>query len=68
MSDLARLRREAGRTQVQVAVEAGVSPPTVRAYERAGAAGVPDERLRQRVERVFDELRLEVAQRRRRAA
>lgn len=48
-----RARKRAGKTQLEAAVAAKVSPQLVRAFEKHGPAVIDDERIRHRLEQVF---------------
>lgn len=56
-TDLASIRRQAGVSQNEAAVRAGVAIPTARIFEMAGPHAVLDEAKRAALIRVYDEFR-----------
>lgn len=56
MTQLQKIRKAAGVSQVEVAVRAGVSPPTARNFEKFGDGAVEDERKLARLKAVYEQL------------
>ena len=61
MTELQKIRKDAGITQVEAAVRAGVSPNTARAYERFGGRAVPELAKRARLDAVYSGFRIHIA-------
>jgi transcriptional regulator with XRE-family HTH domain len=61
MTNLQKIRKAAGVTQNEVAVRAGVSPPTARNFERFGPEAVDDESKRSRLEAVYNAIKSQQA-------
>ena len=68
VTELQRIRKAAGVTQVEAAVRAGVSPLTARNFERFGEAAVEDEAKCASLVAVFAAFKVEAEQRGRSAA
>lgn len=61
MTELQRIRKAAGLTQIEVAVRARVSPPTARNFERFGPRAVSDEDKCARLQATYESLKAETA-------
>ena len=57
MSEYQQFRKIVGVTQIEAAVRARVSPPTVRNFERFGPPAVDEREKRARLEELYDGFR-----------